>query len=1071
MLSIVSYANRQTVNATAQSLIENIDTIESETNSVSQGDKNTWFDDFMDPVTGQNLLTNPGFELGDTTGWWGDGLKVIPTGRNSLAHSGKFVALTSNRVAPWDGAGQNLMGEMADGKTYRISGWIRIENAESSPIELIVSQRDSNGFKWEPFIRSLAYNDRWTYFSGLFTIKVDGLLTALNLQIGGPPAEVNFYLDDFEIVEVVEIDWRINANHRIEQIRKRDAKITILTPHGEPISNTNVQIRQTKHRFGFGNCIGSKEISNPDYLIFFKKHFEWAVMGGATKWLDNELLQGQVNYFDADHIIDFCSENEIKIRGHCLYWAGNNRDWVKNLVYAPLPAQSELLTAVENRMQSAINHFKDKFMHWDINNEMLIGSLFRDRLGDSIRIWMFQEANRIDPNCLLFVNETHVISEGGFLLQACKDLVINLISQGAPIHGIGVQCHMERSFDRRGVLSRFNSIAELGLPIWITEFDVPEPDENIRAKDLEDFYRIAFSHLAVEGIMMWDFWENANWRPDWYIVNADWTLNEAGRRYESIMNEWTTELDITTDEYGQISFRGFHGTYEITLMKNGKACAAGFIELLPNQGIAEFTLDQFAPIVEIMSHGDYTTVDDGITTLTASATDDYGIQRVEFYIDDILRYIDCSEPFSYDWDASYFEHGLHTISVRAVDTSGQHTIDKVSLIVNKLNPGQIIYGDSLRSGWSISSSVELNLNHSSTVHTGMYAISYNCSEAWHGVVFESDTPIHSDDYRSINFYVLGSVGGEKLYVQVHCTNGNRYGNRVNEHHIQGGKILSSEWGLVTVKLDELGVPRGQQIKKLEIANPQGTALVYIDDIQLTPPVVSDNPPTAAMNRPVDGATIAGFERVLVNAEDDNGIEKVEFYIDGELRFTDDTGPLYRFDWDTSNDPNGQYKLAVLAYDTIGQNALDEITVDVNHAADNLQPVFDGFETGDFNTFDWITSGDADWVISTQAYSGIYCAQAGSIGNNYTSTLSLTLECVDGDITFYRNVSSERDFDYLKFYIDGRIQEEWSGNQDWIEVSFPVEAGTRTFEWTYSKDSSASRGEDTAWIDDLEFPCN
>ena len=41
--------------------------------------------------------------------------------------------------------------------------------------------------------------------------------------------------------------------------------------------------------------------------------------------------------------------------------------------------------------------------------------------------------------------------------------------------------------------------------------------------------------------------------------------------------------------------------------------------------------------------------------------------------------------------------------------------------------------------------------------------------------------------------------------------------------------------------------------------------------------------------------------------------------------------------------------------------------------------------------------------------------------------------------------------------------------DWTEVSFDVTAGTRTFTWTYSKDSSVSRGDDTAWIDDIEFP--
>jgi len=42
-------------------------------------------------------------------------------------------------------------------------------------------------------------------------------------------------------------------------------------------------------------------------------------------------------------------------------------------------------------------------------------------------------------------------------------------------------------------------------------------------------------------------------------------------------------------------------------------------------------------------------------------------------------------------------------------------------------------------------------------------------------------------------------------------------------------------------------------------------------------------------------------------------------------------------------------------------------------------------------------------------------------------------------------------------------------EDWDAVSFPVAAGMRIFEWTYSKDSSISRGSDTAWIDEIVFP--
>ena len=129
-----------------------------------------------------------------------------------------------------------------------------------------------------------------------------------------------------------------------------------------------------------------------------------------------------------------------------------------------------------------------------------------------------------------------------------------------------------------------------------------------------------------------------------------------------------------------------------------------------------------------------------------------------------------------------------------------------------------------------------------------------------------------------------------------------------------------------------------------------------------------------------------------------------------------------------------------------------------------------FETGDFNRFPWQRSGGANWTItSQQRNSGRYGAKAGSIGHNDSTTLQVRLACVSGNVTFYRMVSSEANFDFLRFYIDGVQKGSWSGEVNWATVSFPVTAGTRTFTWTYVKDNTVSQGSDTAWIDDIVFP--
>ncbi|MCK5052230.1 MAG: T9SS type A sorting domain-containing protein [Candidatus Cloacimonetes bacterium] len=133
-------------------------------------------------------------------------------------------------------------------------------------------------------------------------------------------------------------------------------------------------------------------------------------------------------------------------------------------------------------------------------------------------------------------------------------------------------------------------------------------------------------------------------------------------------------------------------------------------------------------------------------------------------------------------------------------------------------------------------------------------------------------------------------------------------------------------------------------------------------------------------------------------------------------------------------------------------------------------IVEDFENGDFTAFPWEFSGNADWIITTDAYEGSYSAKSGSIGNNAQSNLVLELDVLsDGDISFYRTVSSELNYDYLRFYIDNTQMEQWSGNVSWGEETYPISAGTHTVEWRYVKDQGVIGGTDCAQVDFITFP--
>ena len=130
-----------------------------------------------------------------------------------------------------------------------------------------------------------------------------------------------------------------------------------------------------------------------------------------------------------------------------------------------------------------------------------------------------------------------------------------------------------------------------------------------------------------------------------------------------------------------------------------------------------------------------------------------------------------------------------------------------------------------------------------------------------------------------------------------------------------------------------------------------------------------------------------------------------------------------------------------------------------------------WETGTMTQFDWQTGGTTDWFITDQnSYEGVYCAQSGDIDDGQQSWISLQYDVyVQDTLSFWLKVSSEANYDFLRFYIDNTEFDSWAGEISWQKVSFVVPAGTHVFKWEYDKDYSVSSGADAAWIDYIVFP--
>ncbi|XVE55689.1 hypothetical protein DITRI_Ditri03aG0178600 [Diplodiscus trichospermus] len=528
------------------------------------------------PDFGVNIITNS--QLDDSTNGWfplgncslsvGSGAPHIlpPMARASLGAyeplSGRCIVV-KNRTQTWMGPAQMITDKLKLFLTYQVSAWVRIGSGASGPqnvnVALGVDSQWVNGGQVD------SNDDRWHEIGGSFRIEKQPSKVMVYIQ--GPAAGVDLMVAGLQIFPVDRKARFKYLRRQTDKIRKRDVILKFSGANSRSLAGTFVKVVQTQNSFPIGSCINRANIDNEDFVDFFVKNFNWAVFGNELKWYWTEPQQGNFNYKDADDMLSLCQNHKIETRGHCIFWEVQDtvQQWIQAL------NKSDLMTAVQNRLTGLLTRYKGKFRHYDVNNEMMHGSFYQDRLGKDIRPNMFKTANQLDPSVTLFVNDYHV--EDGCDTRSCPEKyiehILDLQEQGAPVGGIGIQGHIDNPVGPV-VCSALDKLGILGLPIWFTELDVSSVNEYVRGEDLEVMLREAFAHPAVEGVVLWGFWELFMSRDNAHLVNAEGGINETGKAFLALKREWLSHARGQVDEQGQFEFRGFHGTYAVEVVTPSK---------------------------------------------------------------------------------------------------------------------------------------------------------------------------------------------------------------------------------------------------------------------------------------------------------------------------------------------------------------------------------------------------------------------------------------------------------------------------------------------------------------------
>ncbi len=357
--------------------------------------------------------------------------------------------------------------------------------------------------------------------------------------------------------------WDKTVRERIERNRRGALVVWVYDEKDNPIPNATVRVEQVRHEFLFGCALSSAQFepssTNRESLLYrehFLRYFNHAVPENALKWDQMEPTSGLTNTAVADRMAEWCASNRVPLRGHCLFWGCHVPDWIKDL------SDEELLQHMEQRTMRTVSRYAGIITDYDVLNEPLHCPSLEKRLGPAGLQKMFQWTRDADPMAGRYLNEYNVLAGGRAGEYAMY--IQQKLSEGIPISGIGVQGHFTGTADPRHITRVLDRLAAFNLPIKITEFDCDNTNDTLQAECLTTLYRAAFAHPAVQGILMWGFWENAHWRPRAAMLRSDFSKTPMAKAYEKLVfKEWWTEDSGKTDEVGRYECPAFFGEHEV----------------------------------------------------------------------------------------------------------------------------------------------------------------------------------------------------------------------------------------------------------------------------------------------------------------------------------------------------------------------------------------------------------------------------------------------------------------------------------------------------------------------------
>ncbi len=493
-----------------------------------------------------------------------------------------------------------------------------------------------------------------------------------------------------------------------------------------------------------------------------------------------------------------------------------------------------------------------------------------------------------------------------------------------------------------------------------------------------------------------------------------------GKKMNDLGNGWY-HIAITNQTYAKIVFNANSAPQTTDLSRTGDGWYDGtWHDTNPD--------DAEAPVTALTSPAAGTTLS-GTVTLTASASDNTAVTKVEFYDGTTLIGTDTSAPYSLSWNTKTSPNGPHSLSTKAFDAALNEGVSApIAVSVNNPNTAPVAALSSDKTTGTTATLFNFDASGSTDAegavevrfdweNDGTYDTSYSSiltATHTYSTIGTKTVKVQVKDSEGLTATATVSVVVElntTPIMTIHFKNVNNWAKVYAHYWLSTPDSLSTTWpGKAMISEGNnwyyiaLTNQTACQILFHNNAGSQSADLTrsgngwYKDGVWYNSNPDDEIAPTTSLTSPINGASLVGTVTVSATATDNVAVTKVAFYYDSVL-IAEDTSAPYSVSWNTALVPSGSHVVKSIAYDEAGNTGTSSATVST--ANPNLPPVADA--GGDITAFVGLPvqfsaakSYDPNGSIVSYKWSNGLSGEKPTMTYNQMGTFQITLTVTDNE---------------------------------------------------------------------------